>query len=497
MVKLNGLNLTLRKIEQIIVDKEKITLAPEVKKRIERSANFVERIVQAQKKVYGINTGFGALSTVRIPERELSSLQRNLLLSHNTGVGPAVPLPIAKTAMVLRLNTLIRGYTGVRFRTVKALVELINNDVIPLIPSKGSVGASGDLAPLAAMSLPLIGEGEVVYKNRRMPALKALNSLHLKPLKLGPKEGLALINGTQMMTAYGVTILREALTMIDLFDLAGAMSLETLKGTDRAFDQRMLRLRPYPGVKKTAANLIYFLRGSKILQSHRHCNKVQDAYSLRCMPQVHGAVRDLFAFVRTQFEIEINSVTDNPILLPEDNEIIQGGNFHGEPVAFGLDLLAIGLTELSSISERRIFRMLDPTLSGLAPFLIEKAGLNSGLMMLQTTAAGLVAQNKILSHPASIDSIPTSANQEDHVSMGMNAALKAYEVLENTKNVLAMEFICAAQGIDILRPLKSSPILQSVKEEIRKYVPYLREDRDLSKDIKRMVKLIDSGQLLQ
>ncbi len=495
MVKLNGRNLTIEKIIRIVEMNDQVTLDQRVAKKVKRSSDFVIKIIRSKKAVYGLNTGFGALSLVRIPEAQLAALQKNLLLSHNAGVGEFVPPAIVKTAMLLRLNTLIQGHSGVQPDTVRTILKLINRDIIPMVPSKGSVGASGDLAPLAAMALALIGEGEVLYKNRKQPARKALRSAGIRESRLNPKEGLALVNGTQLMTAYGVALLSQIDKLVDLFDLAGTMSLEALCGTDRAFDKRISKLRPYPGQQKTASNLRRFLAGSKILRSHRNCLKVQDAYSLRCIPQVHGAVRDIFTFVRKQIEIEINSVTDNPLLFPETNEVLLGGNFHGEPVAIGLDLLTIGLAELSSIAERRIFRLLDPQLSGLEPFLIKNPGINSGYMMLQTTAAALVAQNKILAHPASVDSIPTSANQEDHVSMGMNAALKAFETLDNTKTVLALELLCATQGIDLRRPLQSSRFIEKVIKLIRRHVPYLKKDRDVSIDIKKTINLVNSGKI--
>lgn len=496
MVTLDGRSLTIDALDRIARDKTAIRISPRVWPGVRRAAQFVRQRAHAREAIYGLNTGFGALAQLRIGDKDLLRLQENILLSHNAGVAKPFPAGLVRAAMVLRINTLIRGNSGVSAGLIRLLTAMVNRNVIPVVPTKGSVGASGDLAPMAAIGSAVIGKGEVLYRNRRMPTRVAFKIAGLKPCTLGPKEGLSLLNGTQFSAAIAALVSEEGAEILDLCDISGALSVEGLKGTARQFNANIFKVRPYPGARISARNIRELLRGSKILKEHRDCKKVQDPYSLRCMAQVHGAVRDLFAFGRKTVEIEINSVTDNPLIFPAQNLVLSGGNFHAEPIAFCLDIMAIGLAEIAAIAERRVFRLLDHELSGLPPFLAKKPGLNSGLMMAQTTAAALVGQNKILCHPASVDSIPTSADQEDHVSMSMNAGLKAMEVLENTKYVLAIELLCACQAIDLLRPLRTSPRLEGIKNRIRRAVPFLDADRELSPLIEKIKELIDQGKIV-
>jgi histidine ammonia-lyase len=495
MVTLDGRSLTIDALDRIARGKTAIRISPRVWPGVRRAAQFVRQRAHVRNAIYGLNTGFGALAQLRIDDRDLLRLQENILLSHNAGVAKPFPTGLVRVAMTLRVNTLIRGNSGVSEELIRLLTAMVNQNVIPVVPTKGSVGASGDLAPMAAIGSAIIGKGEVFYRNRRMPTRVAFKKTGLKPCALGPKEGLSLLNGTQFSTAIAALISEEGSRILDLCDITGALSVEGLKGTASQFNPMIFKVRPYPGARISARNIRELLRGSKILKEHRDCKKVQDPYSLRCMAQVHGAVRDLFTFGRRTVEIEINSVTDNPLLFPAQNLILSGGNFHAEPIAFCLDIMAIGLAEIAAIAERRVFRLLDHELSGLPPFLAKKPGLNSGLMMAQTTAAALVGQNKILCHPASVDSIPTSADQEDHVSMSMNAGLKAMEVLENTKYVLAIELLCACQAIDLLRPLRTSPRLEGIKKRIRRAVPFLDADRELTPLIEKIKELIDQGKI--
>jgi len=495
MVILDGRNLKINDLDRIARGETGVRISPRAWTGIRRAERFVRKRISERVPVYGLNTGFGALAQVRIDDRDLLKLQNNILLSHNAGVGPPFPERFVRAAMVLRINTLVRGHSGVSPALIRSLAAMLNRNLIPVVPTQGSVGASGDLAPMAAIGLVITGRGEALYRGRRLPARAALFRAGLKPYTLKPKEGLSLLNGTQFSTGIAALVNREGSDIMDTADICGALSVEGLKGTDSQFDENIFRVRPHPGARTAARNIRQLLRGSKILKEHRDCKKVQDPYSLRCMAQVHGAARDLFAFSRRTVEIEINSVTDNPLIFPNLNRILNGGNFHAEPIAFCLDIMAIGLAEIASIAERRIFRLLDHELSGLPPFLTRRPGLNSGLMMAQTTAAALVSQNKILCHPASVDSIPTSADQEDHVSMSMNAGLKAREVLENTKYVLAIELLCAGQAIDLLRPLRTSPRLEKIKARIRKAAPFIDHDRELTPDIERIKGLIDRHEI--
>ena len=446
--------------------------------------------------VYGVNTGFGALAEVRISEGDLARLQLNLIRSHATGVGLPFSLPIARAMMLLRANVLLLGTSGVRAAVPRLLVEMLARDVVPVVPEKGSVGASGDLAPLAHLALVLVGEGEAFHGGERLPGAVALARAGLTPLALEAKEGLSLINGTQAMTADLALSLVRTRRLCAVADIAGAQSLDALKGTSRAFDARIQAMRAHPGQVQSASNLRRLTTGSGIAASHVDCGKVQDPYSLRCMPQVHGASRDVVTFSAGVVERECNAATDNPLAFETEGglELLSGGNFHGQPVAFAADFLAIALAELANISERRIEQLVNPALSsGLPAFLAPRSGLNSGFMIAQVTAAALVSENKGLCHPASVDSIPSSANREDHVSMGTIAARKARTVLEHVETVLAIELLCGAQGIDLRRPLRSSDGIEAAHAVVRRHVPPMFDDRVLYPDLEAALDLVRSG----
>jgi histidine ammonia-lyase len=493
VIAIDGDHLTLEEVERVALGGVKVKIHPQAAGKIRRCRRYVEKIVEKGRTVYGINTGFGSLCRKRISKKNIEKLQENLLLSHAISVGPVFSEEEVRAIMLLRANVLAKGFSGVRFEVVQTLVQMLNKGLHPMIPEKGSVGASGDLAPLAFMALPLIGKGWVFYQDRLMEAKKALKKSGIAPLKLAAKEGLALINGTCMMTAIGLLSLLKAERLADLADMAGAMSLEAALATPAAFDSNVQKVRKHTGQRKSAENLIRLIRGSQIRASHRDCLRVQDPYSFRCMPQVHGAVRDVLSYVRSVLQNEINSATDNPLIFPEQDKVISAGNFHGEPVALALDSLSTATSELASISERRIAALINPQTSDLPAFLVKEPGLNSGFMMAQTLAASLVSENKYLSHPASVDSIPTSNDQEDHVSMGSIAARKAREVVNNTEEVLAAEFLAASQGVDFRAPLKPGKVTQRIHRRIRKCVPPLTEDRLLVIDLVKMKELMRRG----
>ncbi|MCK4337530.1 MAG: histidine ammonia-lyase [Candidatus Aminicenantes bacterium] len=496
MILLDGETLTLDQVVKVARFLEKVDIHEGNKALVEQSAETVNRFLKRNKVVYGITTGFGNFADVVIPKNQVRALQKNLLMSHATGTGPFIRDEQVRAMMVLRINALIKGYSGIRWPTLQRLLLFLNRNILPLIPQKGSVGASGDLVPLAHMSLPLIGIGKVKYKGKNQDAATVLRELSLKPLVLEAKEGLALINGTQMMTAVGVLNAYDGLVLCRTADIAGAASVEALRGTDTPFDPRVQGLRPHKGQTNVAGNMLKLMKGSRILKSHAECSKVQDAYSLRCIPQVHGATRDTLDHVDHVLLTEINSVTDNPIIFFETDESISCGNFHGQPIALVLDFLGIGLSELASISERRIERLVDPALSNLPPFLTKEGGLNSGYMISQYAAAALVSENKVLSHPASVDSIPTSANQEDHVSMGTIAAFKGAEIINNVRSVLAIELLCASQGLDFIDESPGQGV-RIAHEKIRKFIPTLTQDRVMSYDLKAMEKLIFNESVLK
>ncbi|MEY4673415.1 MAG: hypothetical protein RL148_1199 [Planctomycetota bacterium] len=455
----------------------------------------MDRAVASGATMYGINTGFGKLANVRIEQGKLALLQRNLLLSHATGVGDPLPVATSRLAMALRIHNLALGFSGVRLALLERMVAMFNADLVPVIPSQGSVGASGDLAPLSHMALPLLGHGEVHHGNKVVSGARALKLLGVEPMELQEKEGLALINGTQIMTAIGVLTVDRALTLARTADIACAMTVEALRGSQRPFEDRIHRIRPQRGQRLTAANLRALLDQSEVMGSHANCAKVQDAYSLRCAPQVHGAAKDGIEFARNVLVTEANSVTDNPLVFPE-GDVVSGGNFHGQPVSQALDFLAIAVATLANISERRIEQLVNPDISGLPPFLARDPGVESGFMIPQVVAASLASENKSLAHPASVDTIPTSANREDHVSMGVTAARHAERVVSNTAKVLGIEVLCAAQGLDLGEPLRPGRGVHAAYKALRKRVPGLAKDRYLAPDLAMAEQLVAEGVLV-
>jgi len=515
----------LADLREVVYAQRAVLLAPDARGKVTQSREVVEELVRENRVAYAVTTGVGKLSDVRIAGDQIRELQINLLRSHAAGVGAPLSEPVTRAMILLRANSLAKGFSGVRPILIDTLCEMLNRGVHPVIPSQGSVGASGDLAPLAHLALVLAGEGEALYQGRRLRGADALSAAQIKPVTLEAKEAISLINGTQAMLAIGTLSLLAAQTLVDTADVLGALTLDALRGTTVAMDERIHQARPHSGQLRSAENVRRLLEGSEIRKSHLDCNRVQDAYSLRCIPQVHGAVRDMLGFCRRVFEIEMNSAVDNPLVFPSprsnreplrpskvpaiddrrrnpsneepySGEVLSGGNFHGQPLAFALDYLAIVLTALAGISERRIERMVNPALNeGLPPFLASGAGLNSGFMMPQVTAAALASENKVLAHPASVDSITTSGNKEDYVSMGMAAALKLERVVTNTTHVLAIEAAAAAQAIDFLAPLKTSPRLQKVHAEIRAVSPAVHQDRVLAGDFAKLAKIIADGRL--
>ena len=510
---LNGNDLTLENVAEVAWQHRPVLLASDARAAVKRARAVVDRLLAGNRLAYAITTGVGRLSDVRIAPAQVRELQVNLIRSHSVGVGEPLSEAEVRAMMLLRANSLAKGLSGVRTEVIDALCEMLNRGVYPLVPSRGSVGASGDLAPLAHLALGMIGEGEAFVSGDGKPgartsAAEALRRSGIKPLVLEAKEAISLINGTQGMLSVGSLLLLAAETLVESADVIGAMTLDALHGTDVAFDARIHQARPHPGQLRTAENLRRLLEGSEIRESHRDCGRVQDAYSLRCIPQVHGAVRDTLAHCRRVLQTEINSAVDNPLVFPAtrkvgekadhvgEGDILSGGNFHGEPVAFALDFLAIALSALAGISERRLERLVNPALNeGLPPFLASGAGMNSGFMMPQVTAAALASENKVLAHPASVDSITTSGNKEDYVSMGMTAALKLRQIVANTRDVLSIEAMAAAQALDFLQPLKTSPRLQQAHTAIRSVVAVMEQDRVMYQDFARIAELITSGKL--
>jgi histidine ammonia-lyase len=460
-----------------------VRLAESAWQAVEAAAACVEGIVESGRTVYGVNTGFGLLAQTRIPNDRLAELQTNLVMSHSCGLGEDLGRPVMRLAMATKVIGLARGHSGVRREVVERLLALLEQDAIPCVPAQGSVGASGDLAPLGHLAAAMLGEGRISLKGRIMPADEALRALKLEPLRLGPKEGLALINGTQVSTALALDTLFIAERVLASGVVAGAMSVDALKGTDVAFDPRIHEVRGQPGQIAVAATLKRLLEGSEIRHSHDDCSRVQDPYSFRCQPQVVGACLDVVRNAARTLEIEANAVTDNPLLFPESGDSLSGGNFHAEPVAFAADMLAMALCEIGSISERRTAVLVDPKMSGLPPFLVRDSGLNSGFMIAQVTAAALVSENKSFAFPASVDSIPTSGNQEDHVSMATHAGTKARRIAGNAAGVVGIELLAGAQGVDFHAPLKTSPELEALRSEIRRNVPHYDRDRYLADDL--------------
>jgi histidine ammonia-lyase len=497
-VQLTGEDLAIEDVWAVAVERTPASLAEASREKIARSRALVERAAHGrQEHTYGVNTGFGRFVSRSIPQELARELQLRLLRSHACGVGDPYPDEIVRAAMLLRANALAKGYSGARLETVALLLECLNRGVIPHVPSRGSVGASGDLAPLAHLALPLVGEGEAWFQGRRLDGATALKSAGLTPLVLEAKEGLSLVNGTQFMAAMGALALVRARQLVKVADIACALSLEALQGSRTSFLPQIHEARPLRGQIDSAANILALLEDSAVIESHRWCDKVQDAYSLRCAPQVHGASRDLLAYAEATVATELNSATDNPLVLVDDETLVSNGNFHGQPLAFALDALAMAVSELASISERRVERLVNPSLSdGLPAFLTIDGGLNSGFMIPQYVAASLVSENKALCHPASVDSIPTSAGQEDHVSMGNAAGLKAWQVLANAERVLAIELLAGAQAVEFLAPLVPGVGAGAAHDLIREISPRLSDDRPLAPDIEAVAEAIRAGRFV-
>lgn len=488
--------LTIEELLRVVREDALVALSEQAKEAVGRSREVVEKCVSDNKVVYGLTTGFGKFSDVTISEEDTLALQENLIMSHACGVGEPLPEEVVKAMMLLRVNALSIGNSGIRLSTIETLIEMINKGVMPVIPSKGSLGASGDLVPLAHMSLVLLGMGEAKYKGEKMSGERAMALAGIEPVKLTSKEGLALINGTPAMCALGALTIADAVLLMKTADVIAALSMEAEHGIVDAMDERLHMVRRQPGQMVTAENMRRLFDGSSCIR-HQGEERVQDAYSFRCIPQIHGASRDTINFVKGIIDNELNAVTDNPIIFADTGEAISGGNFHGQYLAIGLDVLGIALAEIANVSERRIERLVNPALSGLPAFLVRHGGLNSGMMIAQYTAAALVSENKVLAHPASVDSIPSSANQEDHVSMGMTAARKAREILDNATEVLAIEAMCAAQAVEFQSSKDLSPAGLAVYNTIRRLVPPLERDRILYTDMRICSELIRSGDILK
>ncbi|MCP4114105.1 MAG: histidine ammonia-lyase [Desulfobacteraceae bacterium] len=495
-VNIGDREITLEELESVARKDVRVDLSGAAETRIKRARDLVEQWVREERTIYGVTTGFGALSDVSISRKDTERLQTNILMSHAAGVGDPFAPEIVRAMMMLKLIDFSLGHSGIRLKTARNLCHMLNSGVAPVVPDKGSVGASGDLVPLAHMALVLIGKGEALAGGKRVSGLDGLKGCSLAPIRLGSGEGLALVNGTQAMTAVGGLALVDAVNIIRHADVAACMSLEVLMGSRTEFDPRIHRVRPHRGQVRAADNMLRITADSEIISSHRDCSRVQDAYTLRCSPQVHGAARDCVDNARRVLEVEINSATGNPLIFPDQGDFLVGGNFHGEPVAFVMDFMCIAVAEVANISERRIERLVNPKLSGLPAFLVRDNGLNSGFMIAQYTAASLVSENKVLSHPASVDSIPTSANKEDHVSMGTIAARKARQIVENTENVIAIELLSAAQGLDLFTNVKPGKGTRAAYDLIRRHVEHLKEDRVLATDIGVVRKLIRDGSIL-
>ena len=493
---LTGDDLRIEDVWEVAVGGAPVGLADEARTKMEAARELVDRVARGEH-TYGVNTGFGRFVSRSIPDEQVEELQLRLLRSHACGVGDPYPPEIVRAAMLLRANALAKGYSGARVETVELLIECLNRGVVPHVPARGSVGASGDLAPLAHLALPLVGEGRATVEGTLHSGREALAAVGLEPIRLVAKEGLSLINGTQFMAAMAALGLVRAWRLARTADLACALSLEALQGSRTSFHPAIHRARPLAGQLDSAANVLRLLEGSAIIESHRWCDKVQDAYSLRCAPQVHGASRDLLAYVEATVSVEVNAATDNPLVLLDEELVVSNGNFHGQPLAFGLDALAMAVAELASISERRVERLVNPSLSeGLPAFLTVEGGLNSGFMIAQYVSASLVSENKVLCHPASVDSIPTSAGQEDHVSMGNAAGLKALQVLSNAERSLAIELLAGAQAIEFLAPLEPGPGVGATHAAVRDLSERLRDDRSLADDIERVALAVADGSIL-
>ena len=489
MITLTGSKLTLSQLKKTLYTNEPVQASKESLTKVKNSRKAVEEIVNQEKTVYGINTGFGKLSDVRIDKDDVETLQLNLIHSHARGVGEPFPEVVSRAMLLLRANALLKGYSGVRPLIIDRLLVLLNKAIHPVIPQQGSLGASGDLAPLSHLALTLLGEGEVFYKGTRIPAQQALQAEGLEPIMLSAKEGLALINGTQAMTAMGAVAYLEAEKLAYQSEKIAAVTMEGLRGIIDAFDDDVHQARGYQEQIDVAQRMRAYLAGSKLITVQGEL-RVQDAYSLRCIPQVHGATWQTLQYVKDKLEIEINAATDNPLIFDDGKKIISGGNFHGQPIALAMDFLGIAMAELANISERRIERLVNPQLNDLPPFLSSKPGLQSGAMIMQYVAASLVSENKTLAHPASVDSIPSSANQEDHVSMGTIGARHAYQIIQHTRQVLAIELICASQAAEIRGKEKMAAFTQRLVEQVRKYVAPIEVDRIFSNDMEKLSKAL-------
>ncbi len=495
MLVIDGNSLKISDVVAVSRFNRKVSLDPAAVSGIKKSRAFVEKILAEKRIVYGVTTGVGELVNQCISPEDAETLQKNLIRSHSTNVGEAFPEDVVRAIILLRANALAKGFSGVRLVVIETLIELLNKNIYPFIPEKGSVGASGDLSPLSHLALVLMGEGECLVEGKRVPSLEVFVNSSIYPIILKAKDGLALINGTQVMASIACLVVEEAELLLKNAQIAGAMSLEALKGTSKAFDEKIHLVRPHAGQIKCAANMRKIVAGSEIIASHKNCEKVQDAYTLRCIPQVYGPIMETIEYAKNVLSIEINSATDNPLVFADSEEVISGGNFHGEPLAFIMDYLGIALSEIGNISERTTDRLVNPHLSGLPPFLTKGDGLNSGFMISQYTAAALVSENKILAHPASVDSIPTSAGQEDHVSMGSIAARHAWEILKNLENVLAIEMLSAAQGVDFQELLPGEGT-KAAHDLIRQSISHLAEDRIMYLEIEKMRELIVSGKIV-
>lgn len=496
-VRLTGRTLTIDDVRRVAREGARLVVADEARTRVRAARAFVDKLAAADEPTYGVNTGFGTLAEVRIDKADLKRLQLNLLLSHAVGVGEPLAPEVVRALMVCRANVLAGGYSGVREETLDLLVAVLNAGIVPVVPSRGSVGASGDLAPLAHLALVLIGRGEAYVDGRRVSGAEALAGAGLTPLVPEAKEGLALVNGTQAMLALGVLALVDAEEALQAAAIAGAMTVEALLGSHRPFLAKVHEVRAHPGQAAVAAQVRALVEGSEINKSHVDCDRVQDPYSLRCIPQVHGAAHDALAFVRQVFERELNAATDNPLLFAEDEDVVSAGNFHGQPLSQALDLLAITTAQLATIGERRIEQLVNPSLSRLPPFLVEHSGLNSGFMIAQVTAAALVVENRVLCHPACVDTIPSSAAREDHVSMGMTAGLKARQVVDHVRTVIAIELMCAAQALDFRRPLRAGTGVEAAHEALRGRVARLDSDRELHIDVAAVRRALDDGTIFR
>ncbi len=497
MVTLDGEGLTLEEVISVSRGYEEVSLSTSAARRMEASRQLVEAIGREGGIAYGITTGIGELADVSIPQDDLRQLQRNIARSHAAGAGEPLPEDVLRSMMVLRANGLAKGHSGVRPRLVEVLCQMLNQSVHPVVPRKGSVGASGDLAPLAHMTLVMIGEGEATYRGQRLSGTEALAEAGIEPVELQPKEGLALINGTSLMAAYGCLAVHDGLALLKDALIAGSISFEALKGSPVPFDARIQTLRAHPGQATTARDLLQSLENSEIIPSHLGPHRVQDPYTLRCMPQVFGAVLDVLRQAEHVFGVEANSATDNPLLFPEEGESLSGGNFHGQPLAFMLDFLAIALCALGAFSERRVARLVDGNVSGLPPFLTQKSGLHSGMMMMQYTAAALASENKVFAHPASVDSIPTSANQEDFVPMGPAAGEKLFHIIRNVRTLVGIEYLCASQGLEFEKSLDPGKGPLTAYRFLRRHVAPLEEDRPLSPDLEAITSLLEEGKIVE